>query len=777
MRGRLPLPDTSLSCSPNLDTMNKAVEMDAYPAPPAEDFDALDNLDFREILGAIISGWPIILLALIVGYLAGQFWAYSTPSTYKTDALLQVEGNSNQARIALAQTAEFVEQRTALPAEIEILKSRMVLGTVARDLGLDIIVTPSFLPWVGEPIWRNHSGPDFGKAPGWLSPLVRTRHAWGGESMTVSRFDVPTDLENVGFVIASEGGGRFYFLSPSLQKLAEGKVGELLAVEHPAGNVQLFVQQLNSPPGRLFYIRKQPLQTAAATIEARLNASPKGGDGWRAGASILQIAYQSQDPREATRTLKKILDVFQQQNVERRSAEAQQTLDFLEQQLPELREQVETAESRLNSFKVNQGTADLTAETSIVLERAVELDQQRNALIQQREEALRRYTDNHPVVASINDQIQRLDSQRARIDRRVQELPDAQQRALGLTRDVEVLTALYVSLLNRAQELEVVKSGTIGNVRIIDPPVRPLGPSGPNRARLVGLPVTASLMLAVGLILLRYFLHNGVKDPATLEKRLGLATFGIIPYSPAQKKLLDRVKQGESQQALLAATDPHSPTMEAIRSARTALFFAQMEAKNNAVMITGPVPGVGKSFVSANLAAALAMAGKSVVLIDADMRRGTLHEIFGVERGIGLSEVISKQTNSKSVIRTTNVDNLHLLTSGTIPPNPAEILVNQRFAALLNHLESVYDFVILDTPPVLAVTDASIIGRMVGSSFLVLQSGEHSIRMIEDSIKRVSASGARVTGTIFNQVGYGYGYGYGYGAKYGEYSYEYKPQT
>lgn len=743
--------------------------------------DMLSNIDFRELIAVVISAWPIILVAALIGFGVGRYKVFVTPHTYQSDALIQIESNSNQARIALRQTAEIVDQSTELPAEIEILRSRKVLGQVARDLGLDIQVKHVFFPYIGEALWRRHSGEAFREAPSWL-PIVRKRYSWGGETLVATTFDVPSELENKSFTISANGDDSYLFLDSRTGLRAEGVAGELLTIDHPKGPIRLFVQQLHAPDGRLFSIRKRPVQTAAKRINGRLDAFPAAGR--RSTAPILKLIYTSDSPQEVTRTLGQILDVFQKQNIERRSAEAEKTLTFLENQLPELRSDVEAAESKLNQFKVSQGTADLNEETSIILKKAVELDQARSELVQQREEALRRFTENHPVVISLDEQIRRLDIQRNEVDQRVERLPDAQQQALRLNRDVEVLTALYVSLLNRAQELEIVKNGTIGNVRIIDPPVPPLGAKGINRLFIVGFPMVLSVILVVTIVLIRHLLHNGVKDPTELESRLGMPTFGVIPYSPLQDKLVKSSKDA-SKHALLAVSDPQSPTIEAIRSARTALSFAQMDAKNRSVMITGPVPGVGKTFVSANLACALAMTGKRVVLIDADMRRGTLHKAFAQEQAGGLSELLSEQIDLPDAIRKTEVDKLWLITAGTFPPNPAELLVGERLPAILSELEQKFDIVLLDTPPILAVTDAAIIGRMTGSNFVVLKAAEHSMRMIEDSFKRVAASGATVTGTIFNQVGrnergrygYMYGYGYGYSAKYGDYSQEYRTKA
>jgi tyrosine-protein kinase Etk/Wzc len=255
-------------------------------------------------------------------------------------------------------------------------------------------------------------------------------------------------------------------------------------------------------------------------------------------------------------------------------------------------------------------------------------------------------------------------------------------------------------------------------------------------------------MLAFGLKALR----RGVEDPEQIEQRLGLPIYASIPHSARQDTLTKLHRKDERHSILLASQQPNDIAMESIRSLRTSLRFAMMDTTKNIVCISGPSFGVGKSFVSANLAYALSDAGKRTLLIDADMRRGLLHQYFPTERRKGLSEAISGEVELPDAVRTTEMENLRFLPSGTVPPNPSELLMGDRFETIMGTFSGQYDVVILDTPPVLAVTDAAIIGRIAGINLVLLRSGYHPMKEIEETVKRLEQSGIKPHGFIFNQV-------------------------
>jgi tyrosine-protein kinase Etk/Wzc len=268
-------------------------------------------------------------------------------------------------------------------------------------------------------------------------------------------------------------------------------------------------------------------------------------------------------------------------------------------------------------------------------------------------------------------------------------------------------------------------------------------------------------------------MHKGLDDPDVLEQRLGLSVYAVIPHSDSQRRLFRRGKLRASEnQKVLAVSQPKDIAVESLRSLRTSLQFTLMEASNQVVTVSGPAPGIGKSFVSVNLAHVLADSGKRVLLVDGDIRKGYLNDYFGVLRMPGLADVLAGAQEFAEVIHKTSNPNLEFMGTGTLPTNPSELLVTDRFRLLFAKLATAYDIVLYDTPPIMAVTDAAVIGRMAGVNLLVLKAGQHPLREITASVRRFEQGGAKVHGVILNDMSRKQG-AHGYG-KYSYYQYEYK---
>lgn len=748
---------------------DSAVTQRALPFGPSSQDDG-DTINLGDLFGMLLAGWLYIAGAALLAVLLALYYLFVTPPGYVTDALVQVENNQG-ARLAFGAMAEGIGD-IPTSAEIEILRSRFVMGKVVDRLQLDTVVAPAYFPYVGEAFARRHSGSGLGQAPFWLRPFADETHTWGGEQIVVSTLEVPEALRGSRFRLVAQADERFVLLGAEGRELLTGRVGEMATASLAAGELRIFVRELVARPGAEFQVQKLRRDAAIRRLQAQFGATAQRETG------MLVLTYSGNDRQEIARILTEILAIYQAQNVERRSAEAEKTLAFVEQQLPRLRGEVEAAEARLNHFMIEQGTADLDRETAAVLQRSLELEQAKVELQQRRDEALLRFTANHPVVQAIDSQVAQIDEQLRTVAERIRELPDIQQKTLELTRDAQLHATLYISLLNRSQELEVVRSGTVGNIRVIDYPIVPFSPSSPKKGLTLALSLMLGLMAGMGFVLVRRAMHTAVDDPSEVERQLGIPTYAAIPWSETQQRLerFNRRKPGGAANHILAQINPEDPASEALRSLRTSLHFAMLEARNNVLMLTGPSPGLGKSFVSINLGAMLALGGKRVVVVDADMRRGHLHEYIGAERARGLSDVIAGELSLDEALHATPVEGLSLLTTGMIPPNPAELVMNARFAQLVEELSAKYDHVLIDTPPVLAVTDAAEIGRLAGCSLLLLKAGEHPMRAIEETVKRLRVAGIEVRGTIFNQMGRNrgaYGYGYGYGYQYG-YTYGYK---
>lgn len=348
---------------------------------------------------------------------------------------------------------------------------------------------------------------------------------------------------------------------------------------------------------------------------------------------------------------------------------------------------------------------------------------------------------------------------------------------MRLSRDVESGRVIYQQLLNREQELSIARSSAIGNVRIIDPAVTRPQPVKPKKALVVVLGVLLGLFVSAGWILARSMLRMGIETPEQLEEH-GINVYATVPLSEWLAKKMRLRKKDFMSSGLrhktkhipfLAADNPVDLSVEAIRGLRTSLHFAMMESANNILMISGATPDSGKTFVSSTLAAVVAQAGQKVLYVDADMRRGYAHDLFKLDNTCGLSEMLSGKAEFTQGVQTFDKGGFDTIVRGQIPPNPAELLMHTRFQQLLDWANERYDLVIIDTPPILAVTDAAVIGRRAGTTLLVARFGMNSVKEMLVCVQRLEQSGVNTKGVILNGVvkrasnAYGYGYHhYGY---------------
>ena len=398
----------------------------------------------------------------------------------------------------------------------------------------------------------------------------------------------------------------------------------------------------------------------------------------------------------------------------------------------------------------------------------VALESQLNQLTFKETDISQRFTKEHPAYISLMDKRKTLLKEQKRLNKRIETLPKTQRAVLRLTRDVEVNQQIYVQLLNKVQELNIVKASTVGNVRILDTAQVYSQAVKPKKALIVVLATLLGGMLSVAIAFLRAALHRGVESPDEIEA-LGLPVYASIPLSAWQADLEKKFKSKQQltiNQALLAVANPADLSIEALRSLRTSLHFAMMEARNNIVMISGPSPSIGKSFITANMAAVMAKGGQRVLVIDADMRKGRMERQMCVDSKPGLADYLSGQQTIEQVIKSPGVEHLDFIARGAVPPNPSELLMHPRLKTLLDWASENYDLVLVDTPPILAVTDPAIVGAHAGTTMIVARFGLNPVKEIEVTKNRFEQNGIEVKGCILNAVvrkassTYGGNYGY-----------------
>ncbi len=709
------------------------------PTPDIED----EEIDLGDLLGVLIENRWLIIGITFAALLFGAFHAFTTVPIYQADGLLQVE--EKKSGLGDLDISGLLGGGDApISAEIEILRSRSVLGTVVDNLQLDIYAAPD-LSVIG-------------------AAMARRSEPSSRPAIKIDTLELPNSMLGQTLTLVASGSNKYELLDEMGEPLLHGTVGETASKPMPGGEaITLFVSSLQGDKDQSFILARESRIDSVESLQGRMSVSERGD--W---SGILAISVEGTDPDSVRRQVDEIANVYVRQNVDRKSAEAKQTLNFLDQQLPSVRQDMEAAELALNAYRLEKGSIDLPLETQSILQTIVSVEGQLNELKQQREQTTLAFTPSHPMVIGLDRQIERLNAELAELNEQVRDLPTTQQEVLRLVRDVEVNTVLYTSLLNTAQELRVVKAGTVGNVRIIDYAVQPTWPVAPRKLRILLLSLLLGGFVGVATAFAKKALRAGVEDPDLIEKHINIPVYATVPHSKKQERIFKALRSGKKKRAILAIDSPEDAAIESLRNLRTALHFGMMDVKNNCIMIAGPSPTVGKSFVSINLAAVLTSNDKKVLLIDADMRRGHLHEYLGLKRENGLSDFISGDIPIGQVLHQTTIRNLTLIPTGTIPPNPSELLLHKRFTNCLSVLTPRYDHIIIDSPPILAVTDATIIGQMTGGTLMVLKAGEHPMREIEQAVKRLKQASVNVRGLLFNDVNV---QSQRYGA--GKYSYQY----
>nr|WP_052056769.1 polysaccharide biosynthesis tyrosine autokinase [Colwellia psychrerythraea] len=724
---------------------------------------AENEIDLMALLGVLIDRKMFIVSITALFAIVGISIAIFSTPIYNATAMIQVE-ESGSSVPGLDDMAGMFESSSKSITEIELLKSRSVIGEAVDELKLDIVALPKLFPVVGNRSFRKFNPIKEGDLA--ESSLGASSYAWGGEKIDVFRFDVPKYAIDEEFIVLAGENQNFKLLSESGEVILQGKIGQELT----NGRFSITIKALVAKVGTEFIVTRKDRLNTILDLQTTIGASEKGKD-----SGIVNLSFQHAIPEYAERILNKIAEIYVLRNVERNSAEAKKSLDFLEIQLPEIKKQLEYSEALFNDYQRDQQSVNITLETQGVLEQIVELDTKLQELDLKRLAMSRMFKRNHPNYQGIVEQIEAVQQQRDGLAGKISNLPERQQKLLRLTRDVEVGNEIYMMLLGKVQELDIVRAGTVGNVRIIDvAEVNTTKPVKPKKAIIVIIATMLGSVLAIAIVLLQKALHKGVEDPSEIEG-IGMPVYASVPFSVNQDKLTGFIKGRKRKihknKNVLAVENPADLSIEALRSLRTSLHFAMMEAKNNVIAISGPSPGVGKSFISANLGAVLAQSGQKVLVIDADMRKGYLQKQFGLVWENGLSDYLSGQLSLEQVIKTTNVEGLNIITRGQVPPNPSELLMHSNFSDLISEIKANYDIILIDTPPILAVTDPAIVGGHAGTMLLVTRFGQNALKEIDYARQRFEQNGIDVKGVVFNGVVKKASNAYGY---YGYYNYEYK---
>lgn len=716
-----------------------------------------DDLREWKVLGRqLFAAKTFIVGVVVASTLLGSSYCLIAPPVYQANALLQIESQKSDI-FGSSELSLLLGSSSSAAAEIEILKSRTIVAKAIESLGLDVAIQPVRFPLIGDAVAR------------WLTPddprpvapvLGLSSFDWGGSQLAITRLEVPAVLENQPLSLVAEGEGAFALYQDD-RLLLSGRVGERIERQ----GVVIEVERLSANPGVRFQVTKIPGLFAALDLQQHLDITERGKD-----TGVLNAALESTDLVQARALLQRIIELYVQQNRDRVSADAAASLVFIRKQLPKVKADLDQAADVLDSYQRRQGSINIDLETKALLDQMVGLDGELTSLQLKKSEFERLYTPNHPALKTLQNQLGLLQERRQRLLTQSRALPNTQKDLFGLTRDVQVASETYSQLLNRAQELAVIQAGSVGNVRILDDAdVDVRNPVKPRTPLIIAAAMLFGLFLGVAVCVIRFSLRPTLSSLKMLEA-FRLPIYSVVPYSPAEKRTRFR-KSVEPRAdgglpAVLAERFPLERAVEAVRTLRTSLHILRKVAPNNLVLIAGATPGVGKTFVSMNLATVVAATGKRVLLVDGDLRRGQLHLLLDTPLAPGLADALVDDLELASCIHATAIENLFVLPGGVRKGIGAEILHGDGLKSLLARVSAQYDVVILDSSPLLVATDGALLAAHCGIKFLVTRLGVNTFQELELALQSLGNLGMTASGLVVNASANSREQGYGYSSYY-----------
>ncbi|WP_144141571.1 polysaccharide biosynthesis tyrosine autokinase [Providencia rettgeri] len=670
---------------------------------------ASDEIDLLALFKILKSSYLKIGFFTLFFIVIGAAYSFLATPIYQANATLQYDKMSQVSLLdQMSDVMPFANNNSQADSEIEVIKSRMVLGKTVADLNLDIHTAPA----------------------GFFDRL------WGDKaSVVISLYSLPEHLIGEPAILTYLGENR-YALHIDNQTV-EGKVGELLKQDE----ISLLVSSINAEAGQEFTLSKDARYSTIENLRNTLTIAEVGK-----GTGIINLAIKGTDKAENVQILNSIIQNYVDQNTERKKEVTNNTLLFLDEYLPKVKTKLDNYENQLNAFRKKNESIDLSLEAKSALDSALQVEEKLNELTFKEVEIQQLYTRNHPAYQSLLDKRQQLLREKEKISKNIQKLPNTQQQIVRLTRDVESEQAIYNQLVAKQQELSVLNSGITADVRIIDSAESQPNAVAPKKALIMVLATILGFIVGCAYVIAREFFNNKIKGTEDIDA-LGVNVYATIPFSTHEKKLI-----AAGNKRPLALENPADTAVEAIRSLRTSVYFSVMNQGNNLVMISSASPGVGKSFVTSNMAVVLANAGKKVLLIDTDLRKGRIHKAFGLSNKAGLSEYLAQQDITQPVIHRGVIENLDVICRGKNVTHSSELLMGERFKHLLDTVKGQYDIVVIDTAPILAITDSAIIGKYVGTSLLITYYGVNTVKDIELSLKRFKQNDIEITGVILNGI-------------------------
>ncbi len=716
------------------------------------------EINLFDYIGVLLRRWKIIVLVLMVVFAIVAFQTLKMKPIYQASSTIRIMENKD--RITQMGPSYWVDPQTTMNTELATIKSRSIAEKVAESLHLNQEIA--------------------GKSPGLSFKILEGR----------------STAKNSLYYITLTSPETFEVRDSARQFVANGKTGVLLQKE----GLSLLIDDLKGKAGDRFRLKVLPLEEAALQISGGFSAAPYEKD-----TNIIQATYTSTDPVQARDMVNAFVHAYITNSVQYKTEDTKRTVAFINDQINALRGDLEQSETKLQAYKTGRGMLQLDSEASSVISRISALETKITELKLRENELLTNLTPTHPLVKSIRNQIKAAERQLGAFEQQIKKLPTVEQDLTKLTRVSKVNADIYTFLLQRREEARIATESAISNLEVLDTAVIPKWPIKPDIRKNLLIGLLAGLGLGIALAFLLEYLDDTIKDSDQAKRAIGLAILGTIPQIERRaksRKALPHannsplITSGESdcngivpETMLIAKTSPRALATEAFRALRTGLHFSAISKDKKIMLFTSTFPKEGKSVISANTALVTAQTGARVLLIDCDLRRSSQHQKFGCVKVPGLSEVLTRDVTFDEAVHRTAMPGLDLLCAGTAPPNPSELLGSEAMRQLLETQREDYDYIVIDAPPVLAVTDAPVLATVSDIVVLVMEAGRVPIKAAQHVREILDRLRVPIAGVVINDktgkgerysyynagyygksYGYRQGYGYGFGYGYGYYS-------
>jgi len=745
-----------------------------------------EEVHLQDYLNVIRRRRKLCVTAFFAVFLGVALFTFTMKPVYQATATLHLKDDKAKGGL-LGELA--LNSVNPIDAELEILKSRSNAENVVKRLHLD---------------WQVSQRTD-------------------GLSFRVLEF-TSTEKEP-SYTITLTGTDTYSVANDDGKTVGSGSTGHLLQSQ----GLTLLLHELRGKTGDSFHLDLLPFNDTVKELRNGLKAAEIGKK-----TNIISLSYASTDPDKARDVVNTLVQVYLDQTIAFKTEEASRTVGFVEEQLKGVRTELEGSEKNLQAYKTTSGVVQLDTEAQSLIQAFADADKRKAEISLQKKqvefalaslkEARRRgvtyspavmrddplvagmaaklsdlevqkralladTTESHPgvkVVLGQIDELQRkiqatyetsqknLEKQETAVSQQLglyevqlKALPVAERDLARLTRLSKVNADIYTFLLQKHEEARIAKASTISNINIVDPAISPDQPVKPRKKKNLILGLLVGLMFGVGLTFFQEYLDDTIKDAEEAKRLLALPLLAVIP------KISGKEKSGEEADVLpVCHLEPQSIVAEAFRSLRTSIHFASLNREKKLILFTSAFLGEGKSTIAANLATILTQTGSRVLLVDCDLRRASLHTKFGHSKVPGLSEILAGDAEVTKSIHNTGITGLSVVSAGITPPNPAELLGSASMAGFLEEQRHNFDYIIIDAPPLLAVTDALVLTTLSDIAIVILEAGRVPRKAAVRIREILTSAQSHVSGFILNdkdgdseRYGY-YGSGYGYGQGY-----------